>query len=256
MPQRPTITRQATIEALLDRSKRPNKAVPIRRAFLQQGTLRRPEEGPLATLVRRHDMRALDQYLLLHAAASADPWNVDLPAATWARAMGLPEESGVSAVSKTWRRLEGMGLVARTRKGRLASLRLLREDGSGKPYTHPGQGSDREPYLKLPYAYWTDQQGWYRTLDLPAKAMLLIALSLRDDFILPTERAWTWYGLSPDTAERGLRALRRAKLLHRRHDFKVAPLSATGVTDEYHYTLKAPFGPRAGRRTRRRRTAT
>jgi len=256
MKRPPTPTRQATIEALLERSKRPNNALPIRRTFLQQGTLRHPQPGPLAELVHRHDERALDQYLLLHAAASADPWNVDLPAATWARAMGLAGETATSAVSKTWRRLEDLGLVARTRSRRLASVTLLREDGSGEPYTHPGRGRDREPYFKLPYAYWTDEQEWHRTLKLPAKAVLLIALSLRDDFILPAERAPDWYDLSPDSADRGLRMLRQKGLLQRRTELKVAPLSAIGVTEEFHYTLKPPFGPHAGRPTRRRRAAS
>lgn len=74
--------------------------------------------------------------------------------------------------------------------------------------------------------------------------MLLIALSLEDGFILPYERAKPWYGLSGDTAGRGLRALQHADLLAVRKEYREAPLAPEGYTQRLHYTLKPPFGPK------------
>src|SRR5437868_472229 len=87
--RRPVASSQATIEALLERSKRPTKKVPIRSTFVQQGTQRSPRPGPLAELVRRHDDRALELYLLFRAVASGGDWAVTESSQLWARALDL-----------------------------------------------------------------------------------------------------------------------------------------------------------------------
>lgn len=198
--------------------------------------------------MRRHDDRALELYLLLHAVASADPWNVDESAKLWARALDLGTgPSATSAVSKIWKRLEDRQLLARGRVNRRASITLLREDGSGEPYSHPSSGRDQSPYFKLSFEYWTAADRWYRTLDLSATAVLLVGLSLPDEFILPHEQVKHWYGISADTAQRGLRALQDLGLLQMRKAFKEAPLSPEGYTEHRHYALRAPFGPRGYR---------
>jgi hypothetical protein len=243
----PIASPQETIEALLGRSQRAGRAVPIRRTFVQQGSQRRPLPGPLASLVKRRDERALDLYLLLHAVASAPPWNVAEAAAVWARTLGLlVPGSGESAVSKVWRRLEQRGLVARGRIRRQVSITLLDESGSGKPYTHPG--STRDPYFQLSFRYWTAPENWHRELPFAAKSMLLIALSLPTKFILPLDRVHTWYGVSADTAHRGLTVLRAREILHSRKEFKKAPLAPLGYTEQLVYSLEGPFA-------RARRTA-
>lgn len=76
---------------------------------------------------------------------------------------------------------------------------------------------------------------------------MLIALSLRDDFVLPTERGAQWYGLSRDTVRKGLRDLRLLGLLAFREERKEAPLSAHGYTLERHYALQEPFRPQPKR---------
>jgi hypothetical protein len=143
---------------------------------------------------------------------------------------------------RTWNWLEEQQLVQSARRGRLREIRFLREDGSGRPYRHPGKDEERRgDYFKLPYVYW---HGSYPgRLGLPAKSLLLIALSLGDDFLLPHERGATWYGLSRDTVARGLSTLLRLGLLHVRLVEKKAPLSPKGVTLERRYTLRPPFGP-------------
>lgn len=137
--------------------------------------------------------------------------------------------------------LEGARLITRGREGRFLVITLLREDGSGEPYTHPADDSP-PAYLQLPHQYFLE--GRYASLSLPAKAMLLIALTQRDGFTLAAQRVKAWYGLSPDTAERGFLDLINFRLLVRRPVQKSAPLAPKGYTIEYQYTLQPPFGPR------------
>jgi hypothetical protein len=116
----------------------------------------------------------------------------------------------------------------------------LREDGSGLDYTYPtGRGEDA--YFKLPYDYWLSGQSYYVSLSFSAKVMLLISLSLKPPFILPTEKAKKWYGISPDSAERGLRELREADLLSRSRKSRDDWLTGTGKVMEYEYCLRKPF---------------
>lgn len=240
-------TPRETVEDLLRTAGRLEGAAPVRAVFLQQGSQNRPKPGPLATLVRNGDRRGLDLYLILKAVASAPPFNSHRGAAVWARAL---RHTGISAneqtVSKIWARLERYQLITRGKHGRLADVTLLREDGSGRPYTHPGEknGRDRieDRYLQLPVAYWLDaDEAWSSTLSVPAKAMLLIGLSLPPGFVLPVERAKPWYGVSGDTAQRGLAELVRRGVVVRTRIPKKAPLAPQGFTFDHHHTLQCPF---------------
>lgn len=236
-----------TVEDLLRTSGRKTKSVPLRRVFVQQGVQRDPRPGPLAGLLRAHDERALDLFVLHRAVASADPWDVTRDARVWARALGLhrDRDGGVAAVSKTWRRLETVHvLVRRERRSRMAKIISLREDGLGGPYTHPTGSRRDERYFKLPYEYWTEGAHWYRTLTFRAKAMLLVSLSLPAGFVLPTQRVPEWYGISADSADRGLRELDKAGLLRREITVKKAPQAPLGIAQEYHHTLLPPFTQR------------
>jgi hypothetical protein len=240
----PIATSRSTIEALLKRSRRQG-FVPLSTRFLQLRDSRSVAPGPLAGIVRHRDERALELYLITLAIASAPPWNVNEAAELWARVLDLgAAPSGSRTISKVWKRLVDRNLVSRERSGRRASITLLCEDGSGTPYVRPGSKGQNQPYLKIPFQYWLDERAWYRTLTLPETAVLLIALSLGDDFILPQEHAARWYGLSPDTIERGLRGLRNHGLLSSRVVRKAAPLAPVGFTEHHYHTLKHPFGPR------------
>lgn len=239
----PTATTDDTIRAILGESQRPGK-VPLRSAFCQQGRGRSTAPGPLALFVRRGRESALDQYLLLLAWASAAPFDVRRDSRVWARAVGLAADaSGRAAVSRNWQFLADQSLISVERKGRLANVRLRREDGTGHDYTHPSV--TKSAYLRLPFDYWNN--GYHGSLSLPGKALLLIALTLRDDFTLPPERGPAWYGISPSTVERGLRELRRADLLRARRVRKSAPLAPEGYTFVNLYTLAAPFSTKPSR---------
>ena len=187
----PPLGQQATLIDMLKQSGR--GIVPIRKTFVQQGERGNRVPGPLATFVGTHDQRALDAYLFVHALASAEPWNCDYPAGMWVRAFGLTDTaepaSARSAVSKVMKRLEDRQLISRSRAGRKASITLLKEDGSGDPYEHPHKAGDGENWLQLPHAYWLDE--FHRSLSLPGKAMLLVALSpLLHLLFDPLDRLW------------------------------------------------------------------
>jgi hypothetical protein len=158
--------------------------------------------------------------------------------------LGGGERSGSAAVSKAWRRLEDKHhLVRRDRRGRLAKIVALREDGSGKPYVVPTGGSWNDRYFKIPFEYWLDEDQWHSTLSLRGKAALLIALSLPSTFTLPAERAPAWYGVSADTIERGLRELADRGALSRSLKVRKAPLSPAGKTRVAEYTRLGSFAP-------------
>lgn len=244
---KPSRDQQRTVSALLNAAGRRKPEVPLRRDFVQQGPQREPRPGPLSDMVRHHDERAFDLYLLARAAASAEPWDVKRPAPVWGRAIGLvtDKDSGRAAVSRTWARLESTyGLVRRERSGQLARVFMLHEAGNREPYTYPHEG-----YFKLPFAFWTDEQAWYVSLSFAAKATLLIALSLRPSFALPAERAPAWYGLSADTVDRGLRELRRTGLLTRTFKEVENWLSPTGKTTQYRFSLQPPFDRKSADRS-------
>jgi len=172
-----TATAQQTIEKLLELSGRDH--LPLANAFVQRrGKRGKPRPGPHATFVTAGHHRALHQYLLVHAAASAPPWSVARDSRVWARAMSLDPrvDSARAAISKNWAWIADRKLISRRRRGRLSQITLLHDDGSGDPYAHPAER--REPYFKLPYAFWLED--WHRKLDLAATAVLLIALSLSE----------------------------------------------------------------------------
>jgi hypothetical protein len=245
VPRRPEPTAQQVIDALLDRAVR--REVPIRKGFVQPGA--GGAASPLATLVRHHDERALDLYLLILAGASSDAktgaFDVTYSAMVWARALEVEAKNRAAAVSKVIGRLVGYDLIKRDRSGRLAHLTILREDGSGQDYTHPGLAEGR--YLRLPVAYWRD--GWDRRLPLTAKATLLIALGMpKVEFYLPIESAPKQWGISADTVQDGLAVLQREKLLSRRVETELMPLTARGYRDTYFYKLLPPLDRRPGGR--------
>lgn len=193
------------IARLLHASKRTGKAVPLRNLFVQSED---GSPGVLAPFVKAGALRALQQYLLLVALATAEPYTVSRSALVWHRALGFPDTTSPSAtVSKNWRWLADHDLISTGRRRRLSEPKLLREDGSGEPYTPPDGKNPVDRYFTIPFEYWLADPPWYRELSLPEVAMLLVARSLPDDFILPVDKAPAWYGISRDTARRGLRGL-------------------------------------------------
>jgi hypothetical protein len=240
-------TADETRADLLERSGR--EFAPIRKVFVQQLSGAAERRSVLSSFVNHRDLRALKAYLFLLAinssGKSTDGWSTTLDLQVWARAFDTTRDaegaSATAAVSKTLTRLEERRLITRERRGRERKVRvtLLREDGSGEPYTRPLGENHEHLFLSLSYAYWAD--GWHAKLSLPATAMLLVALHEKPVFRLPTERMKDWYGWSPDTAERGFAQLEEAGLLEKTTTWTKAPLSPSGLAKVNEYRLLGPF---------------
>jgi hypothetical protein len=237
---------EETRAALLTKSKR--AFTPVNKLFVQAPPKSHSRHGPLAQFVRNRDLRGLRAELLLLGIISSgdgkEGWSATLAVPTWARAFDTTRDataaSAATGVSKILRRLEERRLIERERAGlkRKVRVTLLREDGSGQAYTRPGKGNT-DRFLRLSHRFWLD--GWYERLDLPATAMLLVALHEKLNFELPTERVPDWYGWSADTAERGLATLEQLGLLTHTTRLKKAPLSPTGLVKVNRYLLQEPF---------------
>lgn len=237
-----------TIKLILDRSRRPTRTVPIRRGFLQRKMSKEGTKSPgaLADLVRRSAKRPLDLYLLLSAVTSGGDFSVTEWSTTWARSVGIFDETaGTAAVSRAWKVLRELNLITRARgEGGKSTITKLHEDGSGRPYTPPGQG-EGDPYFQLPYEYW--DKDWHNTLSLPGKAMLLIASNQRKlKFALPQERMPDWYGISADSAGKGIRELlKHGILVHIDDEWFDTLKTRSGRGSRPVYSLWPPFTPRA-----------
>jgi DNA-binding HxlR family transcriptional regulator len=70
---------------------------------------------------------------------------------------------------------------------------------------------------------------------------LLICLAQKPTFSLRTEHASGWYGISPDTLQRGLDELRDLELIQVWSRPKKAPRARYGITHENFYRLLGPF---------------
>lgn len=244
-------TPEETRAVLLTRSKR--SAAPIAKPFVQNpDRSSKDRRGPLADFVNNGDLRGLQAFCFLHGIVSSGEgpggWSAALPLRTWARAFGITEtatpQSASSAASKLLTRLAERKLITRERRGRnrLVEVTLLRPDGSGAEYTRPvGQGV-HDRFINLPHLYWTE--GWYRRLDLPALAMLLVCLHEKPGFELVTARVPEWYGWSADTAERGFKALAATGVLQIDKRTRKEPLAPDGITTVNVYTLLPPLDRR------------
>ncbi|MCY3787259.1 MAG: hypothetical protein OXH63_00570 [Gemmatimonadetes bacterium] len=240
------------MDAIADSTSR--DAFPLRRTFIQQKQQGDSLPAPLASFVSARDRTALLLYFLALTKASKEPWDVSHHSAVWARALGLPDPTGLVArgrISKAWTRLVDRKLLVRTRRNRLAELTLLCEDGSGEPYTRPGSG-----FINISHALWTEgptqaeeesakpPKRWFELLTLPELVFLIIGLSNHNGFSLPLERGPSYYGISADTLYRGSTGLRRHQLLVIQKHRITAPLAPEGFTYENIYTLRPPFEPR------------
>jgi hypothetical protein len=255
--ERPAVTGLEARTALLHRSIR--STVPLRKTFVQAHPGGESRHGPLSIFVANGDVRALRAFLIVVASASninTDGWTTTHDSLVWARLLDA-EATASTAGARTaaWRtlgRLQERRLIARARgskSNRDIAVTLLREDGSGQPYTHPAAAAVVEPadwYLRLPVAFWT--RGYDAKLGMPGLAMLLTVARERPWSSFPAEKMPEWYGWSPDTAERGLRELLDLELAERRPAYRRDPLSPIGSTLTYQYRLKPWLRPKAAAR--------
>ncbi|MDX6453832.1 MAG: hypothetical protein QOH16_3881 [Gaiellaceae bacterium] len=232
-------------EAVLDEERERNLAellrgshhedLPIREAYLQtRGTP--PFPGPFSEIVRKRHHHALDAHLLMLAAAAEPPHQLHVNPDFWAVLLRRPSQSLRNSRLALYRSIDTLGdLGLLTQESKLGAprLQLLGENGSGERYLHPTKTGDR--YFTLPHEYWT--LGLDRKLELPGKAVLLLARSLKRYFTLPLANAMNWYGISSDTLRRGMDELVQARIV-RYQKANVPTLKAPrGTTVRRTYTL-------------------
>jgi hypothetical protein len=233
-------TPESTREDLLGSQRR--YGPPIRHAFIQEyGNDRRP--GPLHRFVEERRLLALQLYLFFHCLPLAAPWDANLPAATWARALNKVNAGAEGTISRSWAWLAANDLVRIDYLNRKVRPYLLNEDGSAADYTRS------KSFFYFPLDYF--RKNWHAELRLPATAVLLIGLSRARKsanapwFDLKTEVHSGWYGISADTLQRGLDELRAAELLQV-HPRKVRDNKARyGTTMVNEYLLVGDLAARA-----------
>lgn len=245
-PASPEVTRRE----LLASTKR--GFAPVRHIFVQKPrNAKRPraQRGALlGELVSGHQERALDALLLVLALEPILGENDPLHSAVWGRLLS-DDEIKVGSVSRTWKQLTDRKLITKVRRAGHALVRPRREDGKAA-YTRPGKAAREEGsgwprgdwYFVIPHEYWLE--GWDQKLSLPAKAMLLIALKetgTSPSFWMRHDDAPAWYGISSDTAQRGLAELVSEGLMQVFHQKIAAAKSPSGYTTRDHYTLRSPF---------------
>lgn len=189
------------------------------------------QRHPLAQLMNSRSGRSgggrggrtrLALYLSLLWVAAGEGHSSHRPASFWASLLDLPDPDGAGSrvIRSTWSELEARRLVTVTRgsfSGEVPTVRLLREDGSGRPYTIP-TGHDGDTYRRVPEVMW-------RTLlhaeDLTGAGLAMYLVVLRtagqarrtDGLTFPRAHFKAEYGLGESTRRSGLRNLADLEVL-------------------------------------------
>ncbi len=174
-----------TLQSLIDTSGQRTHAL-VRNSFVrgEEG-----QESPLARLASRGGRGgtavAIKLYLVLLWRCAKDPFETAVPARTWASLLDLPEPArlGARRVKDAMRILTELRLInVELRRGAPSNVTLLREDGSGRPYSLPydsyrlARNDAKAPhaYFKVPVTLWTS--GHMQGMSAAATVMLLILL--------------------------------------------------------------------------------
>ncbi|WP_329240457.1 hypothetical protein OG223_53805 [Streptomyces sp. NBC_01478] len=244
------VSRDATIRMLLDKSKRSGRAVPIRRAFVQDAEpgLRLVTRPGLFPQLLRSPER-LELFLLIHCVTAKVDWGVTARSETWGRATGISfatNGAASAAVSRHLSKLKALKLISTAPDGRMTRITKLLEDGSGAPYSLPSgsdQGTRKDTYFRVPFAYW--EQHYYKSLSMPAKAMLFIFMAMRNpsSIVMRKDREFAaWYGVSPSTVSRGIAELKAKDLLYEFVSEQFLDGSSVfGQSTRVRWALAAPF---------------
>lgn len=214
-------------------SRRFRSGAPVRRSFVVGA-----EDGsvpPLAALLRgggRGGQVRLKTYLSLLWVSAAPPFETAFSSRGLAALLGLedPETRGRRRVQVAVRDLAERRLIETARHSGLSTTtRLLREDGSGEPYSLPsttynrlnssGAGAEelrQHLYFKIPSAVWTS--GSFARLSGAGVAMMLVLLAeyrrtSGDGVWFSPDRADRVFQLAPVTRTKGLKELRRLNLV-------------------------------------------
>lgn len=128
----------------------------------------------------------------------------------------------------------------------MTRITKLLKDGSGALYSLPSgsdQGTRKDTYFRVPFAYW--EQHYYKSLSMPAKAMLFIFMAMRNpsSIVMRKDREFAaWYGVSPSTVSRGIAELKAKDLLYEFVSEQFLDGSSVfGQSTRVRWALAAPF---------------
>lgn len=171
-------------------------------------------------------------YLSLIWVASGGDHSSDRPARFWAGLLGIPDPDGAGSrvIRSTWRELEARNLVSLTpgaHSGAVPTVKLLREDGTGKPYTIP-TGKDGDTYRRVPQTAW---KALFHEPELTGPGLVMYLVTLRtagranrlEGLTFPRAHFQAEYGIGESTRKSGLQNLVRLGVLdahrHRTDDY-------------------------------------
>jgi hypothetical protein len=208
------------LAAEIDRTSGTRRSVPVRPSFARD--LRETKAAPMGKLIAMGGRGAevpLKLYLALIWRSSKKPFTTEYSVRKWAELLALPDPSknGARRVADALKTLSDHNLISlQHRRGESSVVTLLREDGSGKPYTVP-RGSNGDHYFQIPAQMWIS--GQLQKLSAPGLAMLMAVLA-EQNRDKPDEPVW-WsttrfpgrYGISSATRARGTSELVEAGLI-------------------------------------------
>lgn len=173
------------VRELAGRVSRRGKGALVRNEFVRSsGDGVVPRLAELAKTKGRGAEVPLKLYLGLMWLSSKPPYDSQLPANAWARVLNLPDPDGNGArrIQNAAARLasDDLKLIKlESRPGQTSKIVLLREDGSGEPYSLPKGKFDRgkqrqDTYFNVSTMLWTS--GHMQNMSAAALVMLLIVL--------------------------------------------------------------------------------
>lgn len=212
-------TRKTFNQITLTQGARAGKGAPLRDVFF----VTQEREHPLASLMnarsgtgggRGGKTRILLYLSLLWVAAGKDHATTR-PASFWADLLGIPNEQGQGsrAIRSNWKELEHRRFVTiapGTTSGDTPTIRPLKEDASGDPYTIP-TGHDGDTYRRVPESAWR-RLFHNPKLTGPGAVMYLVSLRTHGQqrhgtLTFPRTNFKTEYGLGETTRRTGLHNL-------------------------------------------------
>ena len=174
----------AAVIELAGRVSRRGKGALVRNEFVRSNDGVVPRLAELAKTRGRGAEVPLKLYLGLMWLSSKAPYNSDFPANSCARVLDLPdpERNGARRIQNAAARLASDDLkliTLKPRAGRTSEIVLLREDGSGEPYSIPKGRFDpakqrQDTYFNVPPMLWSS--GHMQNMSAAALVMLLIVL--------------------------------------------------------------------------------
>ncbi|WP_445340442.1 hypothetical protein [Bifidobacterium sp. ESL0825] len=192
---------------------------------------------------------ALKLYLAIIWLSAAKPYATNFEAADWARMIGLaqPDTRGAASVRRAIGTLARHDLITKEhiKRQRANRITLLREDGSGSPYTPPKANKRDDRYFAVPKELWA--QGHIQKMDTAGLTMLLILLEEQHG-TEPRKQWWTQnqfkkrFHISKDTRTKGTKELEERGLLTARFEYLRTrddePLTPRKTRKTYTLTLK------------------